>query len=331
MENGTTPARTVKERGQTRPKFKKLSSEHRRRFFSGRAKSDVREALNATNLDATARAVFERILHHSRDGKTSWVNQTRIAAEIRRGVRTVQPAVKRLADAKLIEVIPRREIDPKFKYGKAYRFNWKLLWRCYELWSSHSGDFEAFAQSDEVLDLAREAESTCAARVTKSCLNSPSATSATCESMEAPEPDPEVPETMFQNAATSTAEQPAAEESPPPAPPATEAPTAKSTPRANSREDGTNPRASGTSKRAVAEEARADQQRERERRRAERDRRVLTGAKATQRAQELLNSISPRKQAPEERDENHILTELALPGVCKAASAPSSMVAGGVP
>ena len=331
MENGTTTPRTGKEPSS------KGSPLHKRRFFAGKTKHDAIEGLNVTTLGATARAVFAVILHHSRDGKPSFPNQARLAFETGRSVRTVQSAVRELVESGLIEKFHRREIDrKKFKYGRAYRINWALLWDCYTMWLRHQHDWEALAQSDEVRDLAREAARTCRARNAAECMSSPSAILAECASpmMVISTLSPES-ETVFRDAPVDVQRPiieivealPIVEELPAPTPPAaetTQPPAPEPAQPQRSRERGTSPRALGTNKRAEMARAAEDRRQTRERRRAARQEQILSGPQASAGLRDILRAVTSRKP-PEQSSssvEQHSLDSPGLPGLHKVVESP---------
>ncbi len=317
MENGTTTPQTVK-------KPYKGTAVHKRKFLAGLAKNDALEALNATNINGTAREIYALILRHSISGKPAWPNQTRLGFESGRSVRTVQSALRRLERTKLIETVHRREIDKKFKYGRAYKVNWELLWECYLVWLRYEGDWEALAQSDQLRDLEREAESDCATRAIATCSSATATTQLTGCVAEEKERRTSPDETMFRDAA-GPPEEPA-EVATTDAPP----PQAEQRDSSRPRRHGTNPRARGTNKRA--EDAREEQERERARDalRAEHDRQALRGAEAKRGIADILNAVRSRTRAAptdtiEGADEDHLpglhkVSELStLPGTAVGA------------
>ena len=345
MENDTTPPRTGKEPSS------KGSPLHKRRFFAGKTKHDALEGLNVTTLGATPRAVFAVILRHSRDGKPSFPNQARLAFETGRSVRTVQSAVRELVEAGLVEKFHRREIDgKKFKYGRAYRINWALLWDCYTMWLRHQHDWEALAQSDEVRDLAREAASACRGRNAAECIGAPSAILAECTSptMAISTLSP-APETVFRDAPVDVQcpiveiveqlpiveerpiieiveELPTVEALPAPTPPKAETTQTPepAQPSLTSRERGTSPRALGTNKRAEMARAAEDRRRTREQRRAARQEQILSGPQASAGLRDILRAVTSRNQ-PEQNStsvEQHSLDSPGLPGLHKVVESP---------
>ena len=307
MENGTTTPTAVKEpwRG---------SAAHKRKFLAGLAKNDALEALYATGIQGTARQIFTLIVGHTVNGEPAWPNQARLAFESGRCVRTVQTAIRLLERSKLIETVHRREINKKFKYGRAYKPNWSLLWDCYLLWLRHDGDWQALAESDSIPDLEREAESSCNAGVPAVCSSPNLPQLAACESKPRRAPL-RACETMFRDAPKTLA-------APQSAAVADEAAPVER--RANSREHGTSQRALGTNKRAQRAREVQERQQARIASRADHDRQTLPAAATSKGIADILSALSSSKRAVRPRvddsgDSPH------LPGVRKAAESSSSV------
>ena len=311
MENGTTTPQTVKEpwRG---------SAPHRQKFLAGLAKNDALEALYATGIQGTARQIFTLIVGHTVNGAPAWPNQARLAFESGRCIRTVQTAIRLLERSKLIETVHRREINKKFKYGRAYKPNWPLLWDCYLLWLRHDGDWQALAQSDAIPDLEREAQRDCEFRVAVACSSAIAGQLTECHSERTPARfSPH--ETMFRDAPVTTTETH-------PAPIADDADLVERLP--NSREHGTSQRAQGTNKRAERARDAQERQRARSATRAEHDRQTLPGAATSRGIADILSALpSSKRPAPPQVDDPG--GSLHLPGVHKISEPSSSATAAG--